>query len=487
MPAVVNKKTAKPSNTNGSKHAYSFFENVESYFDKAAALTSYPKGLLDQIKVCNSVYQMRFPFKSGNRVEVIEAYRVQHSQHKVPCKGGIRFSLTVNQDEVMALAALMTYKCAIVDVPFGGAKGGIRIDPKAYNEDELQRITRRYTSELIKKGFIGPGIDVPAPDYGTGEREMSWILDTYVAFHPGQVEAYGCVTGKPISQGGVRGRKEATGRGIFFGVREACSIAEDMKALGLTTGIEGKRVAVQGLGNVGYHSALFFYESGAKLVGLSEIDCALYNPKGLDLMDVMKYKNENKSLRTYPNAKVFNNPDAIVGFDCDILVPAALENVITGDNADKVKAKIIAEGANGPVTPDAESLLLKKGVMIIPDMYLNAGGVTVSYFEWLKNLSHVRFGRMDKRFTEKTNLRFVDAIEDFTGKTMSASERNMLTHGPDEIDLVNSGLEETMISSYHAIRNALKTNKKVKDHRTAAYLVAISKVATSYEALGIWP
>ncbi|MEI7803499.1 MAG: Glu/Leu/Phe/Val dehydrogenase dimerization domain-containing protein, partial [Bacteroidota bacterium] len=339
----------------------------------------------------------------------------------------------------------------------------------------------------IKKGFIGPGIDVPAPDYGTGEREMSWILDTYVAFNPGQVEAYGCVTGKPVSQGGVRGRKEATGRGVFFGIRELCNVPEDMKELGLTTGIEGKRVVVQGLGNVGYHSALFFWEAGAIIVGLAEIDCALYNPKGLDLNDVMKYKAEHKSLLTYPKAKVIKNAGACLEFDCDILVPAALENVITAENAARVKAKIIAEGANGPVTPDAEEILLKKGCYIIPDMYLNAGGVTVSYFEWLKNLSHVRFGRMDKRFTENTNLRFVSTIERMTGEKITQNERAGLTHGADEVDLVNSGLEETMISAFHDIRRTLKENKKVKDHRTAAFIVSINKVAGSYMSLGIWP
>ncbi|GDX51179.1 glutamate dehydrogenase [Bacteroidota bacterium] len=470
-----------------ANHEYSFFGNVERYFDKAAAHTQYPKGLLDQIKACNSVYQMRFPIKIGDRVEVIEAYRVQHSQHKVPCKGGIRYSLGVNQDEVMALASLMTYKCAIVDVPFGGAKGGIKIDPKKYTEDQLERITRRYTVELMKKGFIGPGIDVPAPDYGTGEREMSWILDTYVAFNPGQVEAYGCVTGKPVSQGGVRGRKEATGRGVFFGIRELCNVAEDMKALGLSMGIEGKRVVVQGLGNVGYHSALFFWEAGATIVGLAEIDCALYNAKGLDLNDVMKYKAERGSLLTYPNAKVFKNAGACLEFDCDILVPAALENVITGENAPRVKAKIIAEGANGPVTPDAEEILLKKGCYIIPDMYLNAGGVTVSYFEWLKNLSHVRFGRMDKRFTENSNMKFVSAIERITGEKITDGERAGLTHGADEVDLVNSGLEETMISAFHDIRGVLKGSKKIKDHRTAAFVVSINKVAGAYMSLGIWP
>ncbi len=467
-------------------HEISFFANVNSYFDRAAAFTNYPQGLLDQIKACNSVYRMRFPLKRGNNIEVIEAYRVQHSHHKVPCKGGIRYSMAVNQDEVMALAALMTYKCAIVDVPFGGGKGGIKIDPKQYTEEELQRITRRYTAELIKKNFIGPGVDVPAPDFGSGEREMSWIMDTYVAFHPNQIDAYACVTGKPVSQGGVRGRKEATGRGVHFGIREAMSIAEDMKKLGLTTGVSGKRVVVQGLGNVGYHSAKFFVEDGATLVGLAEVDCGLYNPKGLDLEDVMAWKAEHKKLTNYPKAKVIKTM-AVLELDCDILIPAALENQITEENAPRIKAKIIAEGANGPVTPEAENILTKKGVMIVPDMYLNAGGVTVSYFEWLKNLSHVRFGRMDKRFTENSNSQLLNTIEKFTGKSVTPAERMLLTHGPDEIDLVNSGLEETMIGAYHDIRNTLKSNKKIPNLRTAAFVTSISKVAESYMSLGIFP
>lgn len=350
----------------GLKNGHSFFQSVERYFDKAAKFLSYDPGLLAQIKACNSVYQMRFPVVvedkiSGKKsVEVIEAYRVQHSQHKVPCKGGIRFSPDVNQDEVMALAALMTYKCAIVDVPFGGAKGGIKIDKKKYSDDTLERITRRYTTELIKKNFIGPGIDVPAPDYGTGEREMSWIVDTYVAFHPGEINAYGCVTGKPIPNGGVRGRKEATGRGVYFGIREACNIAEDMKKYGLTTGIEGKRISVQGLGNVGYYSAKFFTEAGAILVAVAEIDCALINPKGLDLEDVMKWKAEKGNLINYPRAKVVKNPLAALEVDCDILIPAALESQITAENAPRIKAKIIAEGANGPCTPAGEDLLFEK-------------------------------------------------------------------------------------------------------------------------------
>lgn len=478
---------------NGIQSGQSFFENVERYFDKAAAHLNYDPGLLTQIKACNSIYAMRFPVvvedkKTGNKsVEVIEAYRVQHSQHKVPCKGGIRYSMDVNQDEVMALASLMTYKCAIVDVPFGGAKGGIKIDKKKYSDDTIERITRRYTTELIKKNFIGPGIDVPAPDYGTGEREMSWIVDTYVAFHPGEINAYGCVTGKPIANGGVRGRREATGRGVYFGTREACSITDDMKRLGLTTGIEGKRISVQGLGNVGYYSAKFFIEAGAILVGVAEIDCAVVNPDGLDLEDIMKWKSEFGSLLSYTRGEVINNPGAALEVECDILIPAALENQITEENAPRVKAKIIAEGANGPCTPGAEEILLKKNVLIIPDMFLNAGGVTVSYFEWLKNLSHVRFGRMDKRFTENTNKRFVNQIESLTGKSVSARDKSILVEGADEEDLVNSGLEDTMITSYQTIHETLNRNKNIKDMRTAAFVVAIDKVASSYTTLGIWP
>src|SRR3954469_6528945 len=248
---------------------YSFFGAVEKSFDKAAKFTSWDPGILEQIKQCNSVYRMHFPVKIGDQIEVIKAYRVQHSHHKTPCKGGIRFAMSVNLDEVMALAALMTYKCAIVNVPFGGAKGGITIDPKKYSAYDLERITRRYTSELIRKNFIGPGTDVPAPDYGTGEREMAWILDTYVSMRPGEIDGLAAVTGKPITQGGVRGRKEATGLGVFFGVREVCNMKDMMKKLGLTAGIKGKRVVVQGLGNVGYHSAKYFREHGAIVVGIA--------------------------------------------------------------------------------------------------------------------------------------------------------------------------------------------------------------------------
>jgi len=466
---------------------YSFFGAVSKSFDKAAKFTQWDSGLLEQIKQCNAVYRMNFPVKIDDKIEVIKAYRVQHSHHKTPCKGGIRFSTAVNLDEVMALAALMTFKCAIVNVPFGGAKGGISIDPKKYTAYQLENITRRYTAELIKKNFIGPGTDVPAPDYGTGEREMAWILDTYSSMRPGDIDAAGCVTGKPVTQGGVRGRREATGLGVFYGIREVCKMADVMKKLGLTTGVEGKRVIVQGLGNVGYHAAKFFREGGAKLICLAEHDGAVYNDNGLNEEEVFQYKKKTGSIKGFPGSKFIPTSAEALELECDILIPAALENVINGENAPRVKAKIIGEGANGPLTPEADEVFVQKGALVIPDMYLNAGGVTVSYFEWLKNLSHVRYGRMEKRFTENLNAHILGTIEDLTAKKVSDREREFIMHGPEEADLVYSGLEETMITATHEIMNAWKKNPKIPDMRTAAYVVAIDKVATGYNELGIFP
>jgi glutamate dehydrogenase (NAD(P)+) len=430
---------------------------------------------------------MHFPVKIGDKVEVIKAYRVQHSHHKQPCKGGIRFSEMVNLDEVMALAALMTYKCAIVDVPFGGAKGGITIDPKKYSPYDLEKITRRYTSELIKKKFIGPGEDVPAPDYGTGEREMAWILDTYIAMHPGEIDSLACVTGKPVSQGGVRGRREATGLGVFYGIREVCNNADVMAKLGLSIGIEGKKVIVQGLGNVGYHAAKFFQENGALVVGLAEYEGSIYCETGLDVEAVFQHRKATGSILNFPGATNFNkNTDALEA-PCDILIPAALENVINGDNASRVQAKIVGEAANGPLTPEADEILINKGVLVVPDMYLNAGGVTVSYFEWVKNLSHVRYGRVEKRFMENQNANLVSHIEEMTGKKVTDIQKNLLVHGPDEIDLVRSGLEDTMIKATNEILDCWRQNPEIKDMRTAAFVVAINKVGTSYAELGIFP
>mgnify|MGYP002397711706 FL=1 len=467
---------------------YSFFGAVERSFNKAAKFTKWDKGILEQIKECNAVYQMRFPVKKDDgTIEVIEAYRVQHSHHKTPSKGGIRFAAEVNQDEVMALAALMTYKCAIVNVPFGGGKGGIKINPRAYSAYELEKITRRYTAELIKKNFIGPGTDVPAPDYGTGEREMAWIVDTYSAMHPGEIDAAACVTGKPVTQGGVRGRREATGLGVFFGLREVCNMPDVMAKLGLTTGVEGKKVIVQGLGNVGYHSAKFFQDAGAKIVALAEYEGAIWSADGLNVDEVFNHRKSTGSILNFPGAKNFDKSTDALEMECDILIPAALENVIDGDNAPRIKAKMIGEAANGPLTPEADEVFAKKGILVVPDMYLNAGGVTVSYFEWLKNLSHVRYGRLEKRFTENLNTHILGQMESLTGKKVDKHEREFIMHGPDEVDLVYSGLEETMITATREIMDCWKNNADIPDMRTAAYVVAINKVGNSYAELGIFP
>ncbi|MEO7314513.1 MAG: Glu/Leu/Phe/Val dehydrogenase [Ginsengibacter sp.] len=471
-----------------SKVEYSFFHNVEKSFDKAAVFTNWDSGILQLIKQCNSVYQIRFPIKRENgAIETLEAYRVQHSHHKTPCKGGVRFSNAVNQDEVMALAALMTYKCAIVNVPFGGAKGGIKINPREYTPYELEKITRRYTAELIKKNFIGPGTDVPAPDYGTGEREMAWILDTYVAMRPGDIDAAGCVTGKPVSQGGVRGRKEATGLGVFYGLSEICNMPTLMEKSGLELGVKGKRICVQGMGNVGYHAALFFQQAGAIIVGIAEYEGAIKNYSGLDVEQVFLHRKKTGSILDFPGAENFEKTGEALEMECDILIPAALENVINGENADRVKAKIVGEAANGPLTPEADEILNAKGVLIVPDMYLNAGGVTVSYFEWLKNLSHVRYGRLEKRFDENMNNHIVTQIEGLTGKKIDPSDREFILKGAEEVDLVRSGLEETMIAATREIVDILQKNPSIPDMRTAAYVCAINKVATSYAELGIFP
>lgn len=466
----------------------SFYQQVNNYFDKASAFTDFEPGLLRQIKMCNSVYHMTFPLKRDNgKIEAIHAWRAEHSHHRLPVKGGLRYSMDVNEDEVMALAALMTYKCAIVSVPFGGGKGGIRIDRKDYSQTELERITRRFAFEMTKKNFIGPGIDVPAPDYGTGQQEMAWIADTYRALVNDILEAPACVTGKPVSQGGVRGRVEATGRGVFFGVREACSHAHDMKKLSLPFGLIDKTVVVQGLGNVGYHAAKFLAEGGARIIGLAEYEGAIYNPDGLDVDEVVKHRKENRSILNYPGAKNFTESALALELECDILIPAALENVITKENAPRLRAKIIGEAANGPVTSAANEILLEKDVMIVPDTYLNAGGVTVSYFEWLKNLSHVSFGRMGKRFEESTQRRLLTAIETATNKRFTEHEMMNLLHGADEEDLVNSGLEDTMIGAYQKIRDTQSKFEDKIDLRTAAFINAIDLIAKSYLELGIFP
>lgn len=455
-------------------------------FDKAAKYTRFPSGLLKHIKTCNTIYHISFPLRRDDgTIEVIEGWRIQHSHHKTPTKGGIRYSIKVDEDETMALAALMSYKCAVVDVPFGGAKGGVRINAKDYSDAELERITRRYTYELIKKKFIGPGIDVPAPDYGTGAREMGWILDTYRQFHD-DMNAEACVTAKPIQQGGIRGRAGATGRGVYFGIREACSIKEDMDKLGLETGVAGKTFVIQGLGKVGYSAAKNMIEAGAKLIGVAEMEGGIHSPDGIDLDGLMSFRKETGSILGFKNSTTLTSNMAALELECDILIPAALESQITGDNAPRLKAKILAEAANGPTTADAHEYLVEKGVLVIPDMFLNAGGVTVSYFEWLKNLQHVRYGRMSKRYEENSYRGILEAVEEMTGKKFTEEEFAKLAKGADEADIVDSGLEETMVAAYHEMI-AIRNEHKINDLRTAAFINAINKIGTIYEQMGIFP
>ncbi len=477
-----------------AKQPINFYQSVDNFFEKAAPHTCLDRGILDQIKSCSAIYAINFPVKvtdpkTGKReVKVIEAYRVQHSHHRLPTKGGIRYSNHVTQSEVMALATLMSYKCAIVHVPFGGAKGGVKINPKDYSEEDLEKITRRYTYELVRRDFIGPSLDVPAPDYGTGSREMAWIYDTYRTLRENEIDAAGCVTGKPVKIHGIRGRTEATGRGVYYGLREACGKEEDMKAIGLSKGMQGKRIVIQGFGNVGTFSGSISQDEGdAKIIAVGEADGFILNEDGLDIAKLIEVKAETGSIMNYQDAKKFGKEDRnkVLELDCDVLVPAALENQISVNNADRIKAKIIAEAANGPITSAAEEMLLERGVLILPDLYLNAGGVTVSYFEWLKNLSHMRFGRMDKRYRQQGRENTLNLIGSMVGRKVDNDIFAKFAKGADEIDLVRSGLEDSMITAYNVTREIAK-EKKI-DLRTAAFVNAVELIGADYMAMGIFP
>jgi glutamate dehydrogenase (NAD(P)+) len=464
---------------------YKFYEQVNRNFDRAAKFTRFDEGILKQIKICNQVYHMTFPVRMDDgSIRVVEGWRVEHSHHKTPTKGGIRYSHKVDEDETMALAALMTYKCAIVDVPFGGAKGGVKISTTKFSDTEIERITRRYTYELIQKDFIGPGIDVPAPDYGTGAKEMGYILDTYRQMRS-DLNAEACVTGKPIAMGGIRGRTEATGRGVYFGIREVCNNKDEMERYGLELGIEGKTFVVQGLGNVGFHASMYMQENGAIMVGVAEREGSIYDPEGIDVHALMDYRKETGSILGFGNSITLEDNTKVLEMECDILIPAALESQIHGGNAKNIKAKIIGEAANGPVTADAHDILKERGAIIIPDTYLNAGGVIVSYFEWLKNISHVRFGRMGKRFDESSYKKILRAIENISDRKFTPHEIEDLAHGAEERDLVDSGLEETMATAYLQILE-LRHEHQV-DYRTAAFINAINKIGLLYESMGIFP
>jgi len=470
-----------------AKETLSFSQSVDRMVEKAFQVLELDEGTANALRSCNSVIQVRFPVNIKGKTEVFTGWRAVHSTHRLPAKGGIRFAPYADQDEVEALAALMTYKCSIVDVPFGGSKGALLIDPRKYERDEMQQITRRFTLELVRKGFLSPSTNVPAPDVGTGQREMAWIADTYKHLNPEDVNYLACVTGKPVHHGGIRGRTEATGRGVQYVLQEFFRHPDDVKRANMSGGLDGKTIIMQGLGNVGYYASKFLTEEdNAKVICVIERDGFLYNENGINIQNLHEYIVENRTIKGYPDAEFDENGKKALELECDILIPAALEAQITIENAHNIKAKLIAEAANGPITFQADEILNKKGVVILPDAYVNAGGVTVSYFEWIRNLSHIRFGRMQRRHDEMRNNQYISLLEEITGTPVSDTARQKMANGANEVDIVRSGLDDTMRQAYQEIRELLITNDKITDYRTAAYVLAVEKISRSYVDIGLY-
>ena len=461
-----------------------FLASVNKIFDKSAALLNLSSGLAEKIKVANSTYTVRFGVHLRDKLETFTGFRSVHSEHWEPVKGGIRYSPDSSQTEVEALAALMSYKCSLMDIPFGGSKGALIIDPKKWSKKELQRITRRYTQELAKRDLIHPSQNVPGPDLGTGEDEMAWIADEYKRLHPTEIDALACVTGKPVRRGGIEGRIEATGRGVHYALKEFFKHPEDYKKAKLRPGLDQQRIIIQGFGNVGYHVAKFLAEDeGALITAVIERDGSVINDKGINIKSLKEYFNEKRSFEGFDGFSADGNK--ILEKKCDILIPAATESVIHSSNADRINAKLIVEAANGPVTANADQLLAKKGVLIIPDFFANAGGVTVSYFEWVKNLTHMRFGLMQRQEQERRNSALISGFEEMTGKNFPLQSKEIVVNGATEIDLVRSGLEGIMREGYKKISRKLHSDKRISDLRTAAMVIAIKRIADSYYFLGI--
>jgi len=461
-------------------------ENVDLMVDEAMLASGIKRGGANAIKACKSVIQIKFPVLIKGEIEVFTGWWAIHSTHRTPAKGGMRYALITSQDEIEALSSLMSYKCALADVPFGGAKGGLCIDPRQYDHDDLWKITKEFGQELARQGFLNPAVCIAAPDMGTGPREMTWLADTYKELFPEDVNHNACVTGKPVNRHGIPGRTEATGRGVQYALQEFFRCEDAVKNTGLSPGLEGKRIIIQGLGNVGYHAAKFLSgEDGVKVIAVIERDGAIINQEGLVVNDVKKYLGQTDGVKDYPNAEYIENGALALEMECDILIPAALESQITSDNAPHIKAALIAEGANGPITYAADKILRHKGITILPDIYVNAGGVVVSYFEWTHNLSHMRFGRLERRFNENRSRHLLTALETLTGQQVPDWMCEELTHGADEIDLVRSGLDDTMRTAFQSMREIMQKKPEIVDYRTAAYAVAISRIARSYYELGI--
>ena len=468
-----------------------FLESIELNFKQAVKFLNINKSesaltddLADQIMQANSTYLVRFGVRLRNKVFTFQGYRSVHSDHFEPVKGGIRYDLDVNQEEVEALAALMSYKCSLVEVPFGGSKGGLIIDPKDWSTEELEKITRRFTQELAKRDLIHPSQNVPAPDVGTGEREMAWMADEYRRLNPTDLNAWACVTGKPVSKGGISGRTEATGRGVKYALNAFFDSKIDLEKTELTPGLKDKRVIVQGLGNVGYHAALFLSrEDGAKITHVLERGGAIINEQGINIPELREHILQRGSIEGFPGFS--NKGSELLEADADILIPAAMELVITEENASRIKAPIIVEAANGPISSDADKILNTNNKIIIPDLYANAGGVTVSYFEWIKNLSRIRFGRLQRRAQENQLSSLIGGIETLTKEKFSDEFKKEIVKGDSELDLVRSGLEDTMRTTYEVISNLWNSDTNIPDLRTAAMMVSIRRIASTYSSLGI--
>ena len=459
----------------------SFRQSVDLMVDRAIEVIGLDEGTAAAIKSCDSVLQVKFPVKIRDKIEVFTGWRAVHSTHRLPAKGGIRFAPVADQDEVEALAALMTYKCALVDVPFGGSKGGLLIDPAKFSRDEMERITRRFTLELVRKGFLNPATNVPAPDVGTGQREMAWIADTYKHLNPEDINYLACVTGKPVHHGGIAGRVEATGRGVQYALREFFRNAHDMQRAGLSGSLSGKRVIIQGLGNVGYHAAKFLTEEdGVRVIAVIERDGVISNDDGVVIEDLYRHVCEHRTIEGFAGGNFNPNGQAALESDCDILIPAALEGQITADNAPRISTRLLVEAANGPVTFDADRILNERGIVVLPDIYVNAGGVTVSYFEWIRNISHIRFGRMQRRHDEARSTQVAKLLEEISGTNLSDDSRREFVRGADEIDLVRSGLDDTMRLAYQEM------SKELNENAAVAFVVAVKKLARTYLDIGIY-
>lgn len=464
----------------------SFLQSVDQNFRHAMKFLDLPEGLAERIIQCNSTYTVRFGVRLRGRMYSFIGWRSVHSEHCEPVKGGIRYAPDADAEEVEALAALMTLKCALVDVPFGGSKGALKIDPREWTPQELERITRRFTQELSKRGLIGPGLNVPAPDVGTSEREMAWIVDEFRRANPMDVvNARACVTGKPLSKGGIAGRTEATGRGVQFAIQ---SYLRDPRTPGIVgrRDLKGASVVVQGFGNVGYHAAKFLSEEdGARITVVAERDGYVANPEGLPVEALKLHQVRTGSILGFADAKSFRGGMTALEQPCDVLIPAAMENAIHIDNAERINAQLIVEAANGPVTFEADQVLRSRDVTILPDLYVNAGGVIVSYFEWVKNLTHIPFGLMERRRRERRNQTIATALERMTGKPFPADMCDEFLEGGAEIDLVRSGLEDVMRSTWARIAGLLEEQPELGDYRTAAYVASIRQIAGAYEAIGI--